>query len=151
MFLTLRLQYQKQRLLHYLLQYCFYLIRYVLTEHNGIQDDVISEAIQIKNGEIADFIKIDKNNESNEYHQKIKSLVDENDDFDLEKMFEDDERPSNEHERDIFEIIDDDSESINPMENDIDHKEYRTTKSWEEDDNDDDLFNESDFDDIDFK
>lgn len=130
----------------------FYLIRYVLTEYNGIQDDVISEAIQIKNGEIADFIKIDQDVESNEYQQKIKSLVDENDDFDLEKMFEDDQRPSNEHERDIFEIIDEDSESVNPMENDIDHKDYRTAKSWGESKNDDDdLFNESDFDDIDFK
>lgn len=123
-----------------------YLVRYLITEHKGIHDDIIKDAIQIKNGQIADFIKIDTDNEKNEYQQKIKSLINEDDDFDLEKMFEDDSSFENKHERDVFEIIEDDFEEKNPMEKDVDHKDYRTNKNWEDDD---DLFGDSDFSEID--
>jgi len=135
----------------------FYLIRYLITEYKGLQDDVMGEAIQIRDGDISDFIKIDIDNEKSEYQQKIKNLVNENDDFDLEKMIQSDdsmntknENQNRHHERDVFEIIEDkDSSDKNPMENDVEYKDYRTNKKWDTDE--DDLFGDSDFTDIDLK
>ncbi len=114
-----------------------YLVRYLLTAHENIHDDIIDNAIQVKNGEIADFIKIDSDTEKTEYDNKIKNLINENDDFDLLSMFEDD-KPQ--FEKDVFELkVNDKSEN---KKTNVANKEKRNEIS-------DDPFADSNFDDFD--
>lgn len=122
-----------------------YLIRFLITEYQNIEDDIISNAIQIKDGNIANFIKIDIENEKNEYQQKIKYLVNQNEDYDLESMFEYDNN-NNKYNRDIFET--DETVEKNPINEDVERKSYSKKnvdlKNWDKDD----IFSNANFDDI---
>ena len=126
-----------------------YLIRFLITEYVGKSDHIINDAIQVKDGKIAEHIKIDNGKNSNEYNQKIKTLVinEDDDEYDLESMIENDSeinKNSNslKYERDIF---DPEKEERSPLEDDIAHKKENLF------DEDDDLFGDYDFTDIDIK
>lgn len=116
-----------------------YLLIYLITNAQNIENEVIEEAMQVKNGVLKDYIQIDKANKKSDYNEKIKELNQSQEDVfdeDLLKMIESEDDNVSNHN---FELKEDDFEDelINQIINDVCDEE-------------DDIFGDIDFKNFDF-
>lgn len=126
-----------------------YLILYLITKPNKINDKTIDNAIAINNGAIADWIDFDNIKEV-EYRKEIDHLInnDLEDDYDLFQMMNEGEA---DEEHNIFEepeLIEQDNKDIEDND-DITIKNFISQKKSENSDHDDD-FDNFNFDDVEF-